>query len=97
MNHYYDTLIANYRSGLLKLLREPNNHKIYAIDKYWFQLQAIHKWYLIIPLTNTQREDYSDIEKRNTNYSSVMLDLDKVAFFKRQQELASLRKLYGVL
>jgi hypothetical protein len=48
-------------------------------------------------LTNTQREDYSDIEKRNTNYSSVMLDLDKVAFFKRQQELASLRKLYGVL
>lgn len=91
--HYYDTLIANYRSGILNLLREPGNHRLYAIDKHWFQLQAVHHWYLIIPLTVTQREDYSDIEKRNTNYTSAMLDLDKVAFFKRQQDLAMLKML----
>jgi len=89
--HYYDTLITNYKNGILHLMKEPNNHKLYAIDKFWFNLQAIHKWYLIIPLTVTQREDYSDIEKRATNYTPVMLDLDKVAFFKRQKELASLR------
>jgi hypothetical protein len=72
-------------------MKEPNNHKLYAIDKFWFNLQAIHKWYLITPLTVTQREDYSDIEKRPTNYTPVMLDLDKVAFLKRQKEFENIR------
>lgn len=89
-NHYYDKLISNYKIGILKLLKEPHNHRFYAIDKYWFNLQAVDKWYLIIPLSVTQREDYSDIEKRQTNYSLVMLDLDKASFFKRQQEFAAL-------
>jgi len=89
--HYYDTLIQNYKAGILLLMKEPNNHFLYAIDKYWFNLQAIHKWYLITPLSVTQREDYSDIEKRPTNYTPAMLDLDKFAFMKRQQELAALR------
>jgi glycosyl transferase family 25 len=91
--HYYDTLIKNYKDGILLLMKEPHNHNLYAIDKHWFNLQAIHKWYLIIPLSVTQREDYSDIERRPTNYTPVMLDLDKVAFMKRQQELAILRGL----
>ena len=90
--HYYDVLIKNYKDGILLLMKEPINHFLYAIDKYWFNLQAIHKWYLIIPLSVTQREDYSDIEKRPTNYTPAMLDLDKVAFIKRQQELAALRR-----
>ena len=89
--HYYDVLIKNYKDGILCLMKEPANHFIYAIDKYWFNLQGIHKWYLITPLSVTQREDYSDIEKRPTNYTPSMLDLDKTAFIKRQQELASLR------
>jgi hypothetical protein len=41
---------------------------------------------LITPLTVTQREDYSDIEKRSTNYSHLMLDLNKEAFFKAQAQ-----------
>jgi glycosyl transferase family 25 len=81
--HYYDILIQNYKDGILHLMKKPSNHNQYAIDKYWFNLQAIHKWYLIIPLTVTQREDYSDIEKRPTNYTRVMLDLDKIHFFKK--------------
>jgi len=68
-------------------MREPQNHVLYAIDKYWFQLQQRDKWYLVIPLTVTQREDYSDIEKRATNYSRAMLDLDKVEFMKYQQRM----------
>jgi glycosyl transferase family 25 len=90
-NHYYDKLIKNYKEGILNLMKDPTNHKFFAIDKFWFKLQKIDKWYLITPLTVTQREDYSDIEKRATNYTPSMLDLDKVAFLKRQQELASLR------
>jgi glycosyl transferase family 25 len=85
-NHYYDVLITNYRNGIKKLIENPTNHKLYAIDKYWFKLQKKHTWYLIIPLTVTQREDYSDIEKRPTNYSRAMLDLDKEAFFKWQMD-----------
>ena len=80
------SFIANYKDGIEQLLREPTNHKSYAIDKYWFRLQAKDNWFLIIPLTVTQREDYSDIEKRPTNYTRAMLDLDKVAFMKWQNE-----------
>ena len=89
--HYYDTLITNYKEGILRLMKEPENHRLYAIDKYWFNLQEIHNWFLITPLTVTQREDYSDIEKRPTNYTPAMLDLDKTAFLQRQRELALLR------
>jgi glycosyl transferase family 25 len=84
-SHYYDTLIHNYKEGIKKLINEPLKHAIYAIDKYWFRLQEKDKWYLIIPLSVTQREDYSDIEKKRTNYTNVMIDLDKKAFFKAQE------------
>ena len=83
--HYFDTLINNFRTGIKKLMENPQLHALYAIDKYWFNLQKIHNWFLIIPLTVTQREDYSDIEKRATNYTKVMTDLDKERFFKKQQ------------
>ena len=83
--HYFDTLIENFRTGIKKLMENPESHVLYAIDKYWFNLQKIHNWFLIIPLTVTQREDYSDIEKRATNYTHVMTDLDKEWFFKPSQ------------
>lgn len=90
---YYHHLIKNIEIGLHHYIREPHNKDIYAIDQYWSNLQMAHTWYLIIPLSVTQREDYSDIEKRHTNYTSIMLDLDKIAFFKRRHELETLRKL----
>jgi GR25 family glycosyltransferase involved in LPS biosynthesis len=86
-NHYFDTLIKNYKDGIQLLLKYPANHQYFAIDKYWFQLQEIDNWYLIVPLTVTQKEDYSDIEKRPTNYTALMLDLDKKEFFKRQAQM----------
>jgi len=91
--HYYDTLINNYKTGILNLMKEPDNHRLYAIDKFWFNLQGVHKWYLITPLTVTQREDYSDIEKRATNYTPSMLDLDKTTFFQRQRDAAILKPI----
>jgi glycosyl transferase family 25 len=71
--HYYDILINNIREGINNLIREPNNGFEYAIDKHWLILQKEYIWILIIPLTVTQREDYSDIEKKDTNYSRLML------------------------
>ena len=84
--HYFDTLIANIKDGIALLMKEPHNHRIYAIDKYWFRLQQKDRWFLITPLTVTQRQDYSDIEQRITNYTNVMLDLDKKNFFTSQLE-----------
>jgi len=81
-SHYYDTLLQNYKEGIVNLIGDPRNHKSYAIDQYWFQLQQKDNWYLIIPLSVVQKEDYSDIEKMPTNYKNIMLDLDKKEFFK---------------
>jgi len=74
--HYYDTLIKNYKEGIQNLIKDSNNNN-YKIDKYWFKLQCNDNWYLIIPLSIIQREDYSDIEKKNTNFRKYMLDYNK--------------------
>ena len=76
-SHYYDTLIDNIRTGIQNLMKEPQNHRYFAIDKFWFRLQEKDNWYLNIPLTVVQREDYSNIEKRSTNYKNIMLDMEK--------------------
>ena len=83
--YYFDILIDNFRTGINMLIKNPELHIHYAIDKFWFHLQKRDNWFLIIPLTVTQREDYSDIEKRLTNYSNLMTDLDKEWLLKQQQ------------
>jgi GR25 family glycosyltransferase involved in LPS biosynthesis len=75
-SEYYDTLIDNFESGLKSLLNVGVSFEN-AIDKYWFRLQRRDMWLLIVPLTVTQVADYSDIEKRETNYTRSMLTLDK--------------------
>jgi glycosyl transferase family 25 len=92
-SHYYDKLIDNFKNGILNQINNPNARNLYAIDKYWFNLQKVDKWVLITPLTVAQREDYSNIERRPTNYVSAMLDLDKVTFFNRQRDLIALRNM----
>ena len=88
-SHYYNTLIQNYKEGIQKLLKEPDQPIFYAIDKYWFKLQERDNWYLIIPLSVLQREDYSDIEKRPTNYKKVMMDLDKEWLSQNRMQIIS--------
>jgi glycosyl transferase family 25 len=75
-NKYYDKLINNFKTGIQKLIKEPTNNK-YKIDKYWLSLQRDDNWYLIIPLSVIQKEDYSDIEKKVTNFKKYMLDYNK--------------------
>ena len=76
--HYYDKLIENYEDGINKLLQNIKYRHNYTIDQYWNKLQLIDKWYLVTPLTVTQKPDYSDIEKRIINYNNLMLNLDKI-------------------
>jgi GR25 family glycosyltransferase involved in LPS biosynthesis len=89
--HYIKTLVQNVKMGLTYLLNKPNDRSRFAIDKFWFVLQGLNNWYLIIPPTVVQREDYSDIENKVTNYEAVMLDLDKKALFKAIKEMRQKR------
>ena len=84
-NQYYDILIQNIKEGINYLIREPKNKIMYAIDKYWLSLQKKHTWLLLVPLTVTQMENYSDIEKCVTNFTKAMTDLDKPTFRKVEQ------------
>ena len=92
--HYYDKLIDNYKTGIQKFIKNVNLKLEYAIDQYWCKLQCIDNWYLLTPLTVSQKPDYSDIEKQKINYNVVMLDLDKTKlkeYQKKQQELINSR------
>jgi GR25 family glycosyltransferase involved in LPS biosynthesis len=79
---YYNILIGNIRAGIERLIKEPERHAFFAIDKFWIQLQRMHTWYMLAPVVAVQREDYSDIEHRKTNYENIMKDLDKTNLIK---------------
>jgi GR25 family glycosyltransferase involved in LPS biosynthesis len=76
--HYYDILIENYKKGIENLMKNPDKPELYSIDRYWFLLQNKDNWYLIIPLSVIQREDYSDIQQKKVNFRKYMLDYNKV-------------------
>lgn len=84
--HYYDKLIQNFREGVSQLIKNPTNKCAYAVDMYWAKLQQKDQWFLIIPLTVTQTESYSDVENGVVNYDNLMLDLDKKWLFTQQYQ-----------
>jgi GR25 family glycosyltransferase involved in LPS biosynthesis len=95
-SNYYDKLIENFEAGVQQLIANTSLSDNYAIDQFWCVLQRQDDWYLLTPLTVSQKPDYSDIEKRHTDYNRVMLDLDKEALLRRireQQAKANLGKL----
>jgi GR25 family glycosyltransferase involved in LPS biosynthesis len=80
--HYIPILIENIKTGVNLLMKNPEKHVLYAIDKFWFSLQQKDKWFLITPLTVVQKPGYSDIEKKNTNYQKVMTDINKYYLYR---------------
>jgi GR25 family glycosyltransferase involved in LPS biosynthesis len=83
--HYYDTMISNFREGVAKLMKEPENKREFAVDMYWKRLQHSGRWYTLIPLSVYQYSTYSDIENRVVDYKGLMLDLDKKELIRAQQ------------
>jgi len=81
---FYKPLIENIREGLAQFMRNPKDKRQFAIDIYWKRLQASHRWYMIVPPTVIQREGFSDVESRDTNYAGLMLDMQKEWLFKPQ-------------
>lgn len=70
-HHYYETLLRNFKEGLRLCLAYHLSD--FRIDMYWKRLQRKDKWYILDPLTVIQKEGYSDIEQKQTNYQSMML------------------------
>jgi GR25 family glycosyltransferase involved in LPS biosynthesis len=81
--HFYKPLLNNIREGLTQFMRDPTNKRQFAIDIYWKQLQTIHRWYMIVPPTVIQREGFSDVEEKSTNYAGLMLDMQKTWLFNK--------------
>jgi len=75
-NAYFETLLKNYKESVINLMKNPENSN-YKIDKYWQILQKKDNWYMLIPPTIVQKEDYSDIEKKVTNFKNYMLNFNK--------------------
>ena len=92
-NHYYDTLIKNYENSINLLQLYPNKIHNFAIDQFWGILQKTHNWFLLTPLSVVQTPNISDIEKRPTNYTSDMLNLDKGSYLSKKETIESLKKL----
>lgn len=84
---FYDILINNMKEGVKRLMKEPDNKRQYAIDIYWKRLQMQYFWYMIIPPTVSQYENYSDIEGKNMSYDHLLLDMEKEWFVKQQKEM----------
>jgi hypothetical protein len=77
--HYYRTLLANFKEGLDKLLKQKsgklriweNRNDVYHIDTYWHKLQQFDNWF-IVPLCYSD-EGYSDCEKAVRNWKPHFL------------------------
>lgn len=77
-SHYYDTLIENFKRGVKRLAKYPKQNGKYAIDVYWKRLQRRDIWFLITPITVTQKEGHSDIEGKYVDYSKLIIDINKL-------------------
>jgi glycosyl transferase family 25 len=64
--HYINKLLNNFKQSIE--IKRP-------LDKHWYKLSKNDNWFLILPLTVTQLSNYSDIEKKEVNYSEEMLKL----------------------
>ena len=88
--HYYDTIIQNFKESTAALAGNLDDRRKYACDIYWKRLQKPGNWFMISPAVATQRDDYSDIEKRNVSYSHMMLDVAKKDYLPPGKEFVVL-------
>jgi GR25 family glycosyltransferase involved in LPS biosynthesis len=70
-NHYFDTLLNSFKKSVGYLLTDYTV-KLFAIDIQWKRLQQRDRWYVLYPLTIIQRDDFSDIEKKDVHYGTMM-------------------------
>jgi GR25 family glycosyltransferase involved in LPS biosynthesis len=76
--HYYDTLLQNYKEGVKLFIQNTDKKHLYALDVWWKKLQIRDRWWMLTPATVSQWEqNYSNIENTVVSYSHLMLTHDK--------------------
>jgi len=68
--HYYATLIGNYRAALHAQL-QGGAQADYALDVHWNSLMQRDLWLGVFPNAGAQRLDKSDIENRTVDYRTL--------------------------
>jgi len=69
---YMSRLIRTFTTACEGLVRSgPQVHE-YCIDTMWQQLQKVDQWICCWPLVGYQYPNFSDIEKRETDYTHLM-------------------------
>lgn len=81
-NHYYSVLLQNFKESCQKLIESYEPPK-YALDRYWQQIQSRDNWYIIMPPICIQRPSYSDIEKKDVDYTELFNSKTKRSFLDR--------------
>jgi hypothetical protein len=66
-SHYIPTLLQNFTESTTDIQRHGVRHEN-CIDIYWTRLQPSGNWYALYPAIGYQYENYSDIERKVTNY-----------------------------
>jgi hypothetical protein len=66
---FLSILKSNVAEGISKLEKCENSQSDFCIDQYWKPLQKAHTWLGFTPVIGYQRDGYSDIEQRVTNYN----------------------------
>lgn len=75
-NHYYETLLNNFKEGLARL--QTNLMSQYRGDRYWNRIQVRDNWYIVIPAVCIQRPSFSDIENRIVDYSKRITSTKRI-------------------
>lgn len=68
--HYYQTLLDNFKTGL-DLLNVEFTHD-YRGDRFWNRIQKRDNWYIVMPALCIQAPSFSDIEQKHVNYTSYL-------------------------
>ncbi len=80
--HYLPTLKSNIREGIEKLQNFDVSNGDFCIDQYWKSLQKTDNWFTFHPILGHQRDGFSDIEQRTTNYTDKIGLLTKFVDIK---------------
>lgn len=64
---YLPTLLQNMRESTMDMMIRGKTHEN-CVDIYWTSLQPQGHWYALFPAIGYQYDNYSDIEKRITEY-----------------------------
>lgn len=66
--HYYDTLLENFRDAANLLKVTIVDAEKFAIDRHWTRLQAADRWLRACPTLGKQRASFSDIRGLHVDY-----------------------------